>query len=74
MSLFQAHEDKQRRLDEMAGELLKIASLLGLHAWYKMDRGGPHPVLQAAAEDAEEAALILLGQVSTPSANRQPEG
>lgn len=62
MSLFQDHEKKQRQLEDLAHGLLKLSSLLGLHAWYKSDHRGPHPTLKAAADDAETAARILRGE------------
>lgn len=63
MSLFQDQENKHRQLEDLAQGLLKLSSLLGLHAWYKSDHRGPHPVLKAAADDAEDAARILRGEV-----------
>jgi hypothetical protein len=62
MSLFVEHEAKQRRLDELAGQLLKASSFLGLHAWYRSEGGVDDPTLLAAASDAESAARILLGE------------
>ena len=62
MSLFAAHDERQRKLDALAGDLLKLASLLGLHAWYQSRGGVEEPNLSAAATDAEAAARILRGE------------
>lgn len=55
--LFADHIARHERLDHMANDLLRMASLLDLHAWYKSNA-----VLADAAELAEEAAQILLGK------------
>lgn len=54
--LFAEHVRRHEQLEELAERLLSQASLLGLHAWYKSS-----DVLRAAADDAEDAARILLG-------------
>lgn len=64
MNLFAAHDERQRKLDVLAADLLKVASLLGLHAWYQSEGGVDEPTLAAAAEDAEAAARILRGEVA----------
>jgi hypothetical protein len=54
--LFAEHVQRHEQLEELAERLLSQSSLLGLHAWYKSS-----DVLRAAADDAEDAARILLG-------------
>jgi hypothetical protein len=55
--LFAEHVQRHEQLERLAERLLAQSSLLDLHAWYKSS-----DVLRAAAEDAEAAALILLGK------------
>ena len=62
MSLFESYEAKVSRLESMAGSLLRMSSLLELHAWYQSEGGVLQPTLAAAANDANDAALILLGK------------
>ena len=62
MSLFESYEAKVSRLESMAGSLLRMSSVLGLHAWYQSKGGVLQPTLAAAANDANDAALILLGK------------
>ena len=59
--LFASHEARHDRLETLAADILKLASLLQLHAWYAQgtDRGD---VLAAAAADADDAAMILRGE------------
>ena len=54
--LFAAHRHCEELLQQLATSLLQHASYLGLHAWYRSD-----PQMQEAAEDAENAARILIG-------------
>ena len=54
--LFAEHVQRHEQLEKLAERLLSQSSLLGLHAWYKSS-----DVLRAAADDAEDAARILLG-------------
>ncbi len=54
--LFTSHARRHEQLEELAERLLAQSSLLGLHAWYKSS-----DVFRAAADDAEDAARILLG-------------
>jgi hypothetical protein len=60
--LFHDVNTKQAQLDELAERLLKMASLLDLHAWYQSVGGNRNITLAAAAEEAETAARILRGE------------
>jgi hypothetical protein len=60
--LFDRVYAKQEQLDELAERLLKMASLLGLHAWYQSRGGVTNINLATAADEAETAALILRGE------------
>lgn len=62
MSLFAQHAERQNRLDALASDLLKVSSLLSLHAWYRSEGGVDEPTLAAASADAEAAARILRGE------------
>jgi hypothetical protein len=56
-SLFSDHIERQQRLDDLAETLRGMSSLIGLHGWYQSNN-----VLLEAADLAEEAAAILIGE------------
>jgi hypothetical protein len=56
-SLFSDHIERQQRLDDLAKSLRGMSSLIGLHGWYQSNN-----VLLEAADLAEEAAAILIGE------------
>lgn len=60
--LFDDHIQRHKMLEELSTKLLRLSSVLGLHAWYKSEGAVLEPTLSAAADDAEEAALILIGK------------
>ena len=57
--LFAQHHERHQRLETLAATLFSMSSLIGLHGWYQSSDD-----LREAADDAEEAAMILLGKGS----------
>jgi hypothetical protein len=57
--LFQEHIQRHQRLEELSAKMFAMASVIALHGWYQSSR-----TLLEAADDAEEAARILLGNAS----------
>jgi hypothetical protein len=55
--LFAEHHERHQRLEALAATLLSMSSLIGLHGWNQSSDD-----LREAADDAEEAARLLLGE------------
>jgi hypothetical protein len=65
MDLFAEHNERHQRLEALATTLLSMSSLIGLHGWYQSSDD-----LKEAADDAEDAARILLGErIQAPEAD-----
>ena len=54
--LFAHHRQREQLLTQLAEPLFLMASLLGLHAWYRSDEA-----MRQTALDAENAARRLTG-------------
>ena len=55
--LFAEHHARHELLETLAAKLFSMSSHIGLHGWYQSSDD-----LREAADDAEEAARILLGE------------